>query len=312
MQSLIGQKKVQSQRFLENGARIPVTLIDVKDNVVMAIKSEDKDSYQAVQLGYGAKKKANKAELGHAKKGANLENAPKFLKEVRIKNVEEVLPEVGAVLNPAEVFEPGDMINVTGISKGKGFAGGVKRWGFRGGPKTHGQSDRHRAPGSIGQGTTPGRVYKGKKMAGRMGSDQVTVANLEIIDITNDGVLVVKGLVPGVIDNLIYIEKVGKNKNYVPLQKTLEQIAAEEEIRLAEEKAQKESEEKAAIESAKASEEAVVAEAESSSAEASEGQESNEVVEVAPVEEVPAEVVETTVKESSEDAEQGEVKDGDK
>lgn len=259
MQALIGQKKEQSQKFLENGKRIPVTLIDVKDNVVVAIKSVEKDHYQAVQLGFNMKKKATKAELGHAKKGANLEKAPKFLKEVRIENAEEVLPEVGSKLNPSEVFNPGDMINVTGISKGKGFQGGVKRYGFRGGPKTHGQSDRWRAPGSIGQGTTPGRVYKGKRMAGRMGVDQVTVANLEIIDITNDGVLIVKGLVPGVIDNLIYIEKVGENKKFVPLQKTQEQLDAEAKIKEDEEKAAKEAEEKAKIEaeSAKASEEQV-------------------------------------------------------
>lgn len=227
MQSLIGIKKVQSQRFLENGMRIPVTLIDVKDNWVMSVKTNERDHYQAVQLGFGIKKNANKALLGHAK-GAKRDNAPKFLKEVRIKDDSEVLPEVGTSLNPQEVFQPGDIVDVTGTSKGKGFQGGVKRYGFRGGPKTHGQSDRYRAPGSIGQGTTPGRVYKGKRMAGNMGNDTVTVRGLKIVDVTNDGVLVIKGLVPGVINALIKIDKVGEDKKFVPLFKDPEVVAAEE------------------------------------------------------------------------------------
>ncbi len=226
MQSLIGIKKVQSQRFLENGMRIPVTLIDVKDNWVMSVKTNERDHYQAVQLGFGIKKNANKALLGHAK-GAKRDKAPKFLKEVRIKDDSE-LPEVGVSLNPQEVFQPGDIVDVTGTSKGKGFQGGVKRYGFRGGPKTHGQSDRYRAPGSIGQGTTPGRVYKGKRMAGNMGNDTVTVRGLKIVDVTNDGVLVIKGLVPGVINALIKIDKVGEDKKFVPLFKDPEVVAAEE------------------------------------------------------------------------------------
>ncbi len=226
MQSLIGVKKVQSQRFLENGMRIPVTLIDVKDNWVMSVKTTERDHYQAVQLGYGIKKNANKALLGHAK-GAKRGEAPKFLKEVRITD-DSPLPEIGTSLNPQEVFQPGDLVDVTGISKGKGFAGGVKRYGFRGGPKTHGQSDRHRAPGSIGQGTTPGRVYKGKRMAGNMGNDTVTVRGLRIIDITDDGVLVIKGLVPGVINGLIKIDKAGTDKKFVPLYRDPEVVAAEQ------------------------------------------------------------------------------------
>ncbi len=254
MLALIGQKKDQSQRFLENGRRIPVTLIDVKDNVVVSVKSLDKDHYQAVQLGFSMKKKATKAELGHAK-GAKLEKAPKFLREVKLAD-DEVSPEVGMVVNPSEVFTPGDIVNVSGVSKGKGFQGGVKRHGFAGGPKTHGQSDRHRAPGSIGQGTTPGRVYKGKRMAGRMGVDNVTVENLSIIDVTADGVLVIKGLVPGVTNGLIYVKKVGEDKKFVPLQKTPEQLEAEEKARIAEESdrqaqeaiAAKEAEEKAKAE----------------------------------------------------------------
>ncbi len=225
MQALIGQKKSQGQMFLENGTRVPVTLIDVKDNKVFAHRTQEKNKYQAVQLGISMKKKANKAELGHAKL-ASSDVAPRFLKETRIAD-DEVLPELGSVLNPTEVFQPGDLVNVTGVSKGKGYAGGVKRYGFKGGPKTHGQSDRHRAPGSIGQGTTPGRVYKGKRMAGRMGADQVTIRNLEVVDVNAD-TLFLKGLVPGVIDNLIYIEKVGENKKFVPLFKEVVEVVEEE------------------------------------------------------------------------------------
>ncbi len=217
MQALIGVKKIQSQRFLENGMRIPVTLIDVKGNCIIAVKTLDRDHYQAVQLGFSMKKKASRAQLGHAK-GAKLEKAPKFLREVRIYD-DSPLPEIGSIINPSEVFQPGDIVNVSGLSKGKGFAGVVKRHGFHGGPKTHGQSDRHRAPGAIGQGTTPGRVYRGKRMAGRMGNDNVTIRNLEIIDVTSDGLLIIKGLVPGIIDNLIYIKKVGEDKKFVPLWK---------------------------------------------------------------------------------------------
>ena len=240
MLALIGQKKSQSQKFLENGKRIPVTLIDVKGNTVVALRTNEKNKYQAVQLGFSMKKNANKAEVGHAK-GAKLEKAPNFLKEIRINDDSDILPEVGTVLNPSEVFTPGDLVDVSGISKGKGFAGGVKRHGFHGGPKTHGQSDRHRAPGSIGQGTTPGRVYKGKRMAGKMGVNNVTVQNLEVVAVTDDGVLLIKGLVPGIINGFIVVKKVGENKNFIPLHKSPEEIEAAQ--KLEEERLVKESKE---------------------------------------------------------------------
>lgn len=227
MQSLIGVKKSQSQRFLENGMRIPVTFIDVKDNCVIAVKTNDRDHYQAVQLGFGIKKNANRAQMGHAK-GAKLEKAPKFLKEVRIYG-DSPLPQVGAIINSTEVFHLGDIVNVSGVSKGKGYAGVVKRHGFHGGPKTHGQSDRHRAPGAIGQGTTPGRVYRGKRMAGRMGNDNVTVRNLKIVDVTADGVLVINGLVPGIINGPIIVKKVSEDKKFVPLWKEDDGAPAEEQ-----------------------------------------------------------------------------------
>jgi len=294
MQSLIGQKKTQSQRFLENGKRIPVTFIDVSNNTVVSIKTLEKDKYQAVQLGFSMKKKANKAELGHVK-GAKLEKAPKFLREVRIVDDSEALPEIGLTLVPSEVFAPGDIINVSGISKGKGFQGGVKRYGFAGGPKTHGQSDRWRAPGSIGQGTTPGRVYKGKRMAGRMGVDTVTVENLEIVGITNDGMLIVKGLVPGITNGILMVKKVGEEKKFVPLQKTQEELEAEEKARVEEEAAAA----KAAEEAEKAALEAAAEPTEASAEEKTETAEAEEITEVK--EEVSEEKVE--VKEEIENSE---------
>lgn len=220
MDAIIGRKQTQTQKFLIDGTRVPVTLIEVKANPVVMIKTALKDGYISVQLGYGMRKHANKPELGHAKKGANLDYAPSFLSEIRLpKDVDiESLPKQGDKVSAPAIFEPGDIVDVMGTSKGKGFAGGVKRHHFKGGPRTHGQSDRERAPGSIGQTTTPGRVYKGKRMAGKMGFEQVTIRNLTVVDVTPDGLLI-KGLVPGIPGSYIVIKKVGKNKKFSPLLK---------------------------------------------------------------------------------------------
>ncbi len=214
--SLVGKKIYQKQGFLQDGRRVPLTGVNVSGNLVVQIKSQDKEGYNALQLGIGIKTKAGKRETGHSKK-AGLEKTLRFFKEIKVDDTEGAV--LGSEVNISEVFKAGDMVDVTGTSKGKGFAGGVKRWGFHGGPKTHGQSDRHRAPGSIGQGTTPGRVYRGKKMAGRMGSDTVTLKNLEIIEITADGVLLIKGLVPGSINSIVVVKKIGENKKFLPLYK---------------------------------------------------------------------------------------------
>lgn len=216
LNSLVGKKIYQKQGFLQDGRRVPLTGVEVFGNFIAQVKTESKEGYNALQLGIGIKKKAGKRQTGHSKK-AGLEKAPRFFKEIRANDLEGAV--LGSELNVSEIFQPGNIVDVTGISKGKGFAGGVKRWGFHGGPKTHGQSDRHRAPGSIGQGTTPGRVYRGKKMAGRMGSDTVTLKNLEIIEVTNDGVLLIKGLVPGSINSIVVVKKVGENKKFIPLYK---------------------------------------------------------------------------------------------
>nr|MBI5455901.1 50S ribosomal protein L3 [Candidatus Levybacteria bacterium] len=216
LNSLVGKKIYQKQGFLQDGTRVPLTGVEVLGNMISQIKTESKEGYNALQLGIGIKKKAAKREMGHSKK-AGLEKTPRFLKEIRVNDLEGAV--LGSQVSVSEIFQPGDMVDVTGTSKGKGFAGGVKRHGFHGGPKTHGQSDRHRAPGSIGQGTTPGRVYKGKRMAGRMGSDTVTLKNLEIIEITADGVLLIKGLVPGSINSIVVVKKIGENKKFIPLYK---------------------------------------------------------------------------------------------
>lgn len=221
--TIIGKKLGQSQGFLEDGKRIPMTKIDVSSNVVTQIKNQEKDGYDAVQLGFGVSKKADKPTLGHAKK-AGLEITPRFFRETKADKIESI--ELGSNINIEEVLEAGDIIDVVGTSKGKGYAGVVKRHHFKGGPKTHGQSDRHRAPGSIGQSTTPGRVYKGKRMAGRMGNEQVTVKNLEVIEYA-EGVLTVKGLIPGPISSIVTITRRGKNKKHIGLYK---EPVAEEEI----------------------------------------------------------------------------------
>ncbi|MBP9719367.1 MAG: 50S ribosomal protein L3 [Candidatus Levybacteria bacterium] len=212
--ALIGQKKMQTQKFLSDGTRIPVTEITLSSNPVISLKTTAKDGYDAVQIGLGTKKHPTKQLMGHTK-GANVKSAPQFLREVRFTDTSD-MPTVGDVMKAADVFKAGDMVDVIGISKGKGYAGGVKRWGFKGGPRTHGQSDRERAPGSIGQTTTPGRVYKGKKMAGRMGHERVTVRNLSIVAVLDESIWI-KGLVPGGRDNLIYIKKTGEDKKFVPL-----------------------------------------------------------------------------------------------
>lgn len=191
MKAIIGQKKEMTQIFDETGLVVPVTLIDVNDVYVVSKKQEGKDGYDATILGKGKKKNANKPELGKYKK---LGFVPNYVKELKNFITEE---NESTSLN-ASLFEVGEKVTVTGISKGKGFQGVMKRWGFHGGPKTHGQSDRWRAPGSIGSGTTPGRVYKGKKMAGRTGLEQVTIKNLKVVMVDEkNGIIAISGAVPG-------------------------------------------------------------------------------------------------------------------
>lgn len=224
MQALLGKKIDQSQRFLEDGVRIPVTKVQVSGNVVASVKTKDIDGYNAVQIGFGTKKNPNKALQGIIKK-ANLKTTPYMLREIRLTNGDiPSMPTIGDTVKSSEIFKLGDIVDVVGVSKGKGYAGVVKRHHFKGWPRTHGQSDRERAPGSIGQTTTPGRVYKGKRMAGRMGGEQVTLRNLQVVDVSDD-TLLIKGLVPGGRNSLLTIAKVGETRKFVPLYK---EVAREE------------------------------------------------------------------------------------
>lgn len=211
--ALIGRKIDQTQGFLEDGTRVPLSIISVGSNTVLQIKTTEHEGYNAVQLGFGSSKKTNKPMTGHIKK-AGTEKTPRFFREIRVDDSPDFSP--GSAISPQEVFEAGDIVDVTGTSKGKGFAGVVKRHGFHGGPRTHGQSDRERAPGSIGQTTTPGRVYRGKRMAGRMGNERVTIKNLEVLDVLEDKILV-RGLIPGSKGSIVIVHKVGKSKKFVPL-----------------------------------------------------------------------------------------------
>ncbi|MBI4029052.1 MAG: 50S ribosomal protein L3 [Candidatus Blackburnbacteria bacterium] len=232
MNTIFATKKNMSQVFTREGVRLPVTVLSSGSHLVTQAKAKDRDGYWATQFGFGTRKikNLNKPQIENFKKtGALKENrAPKFLREVRHTGEENL--EVGAKINPSEVLEPGDLVKVSATSKGKGFAGGVKRHHFAGGPKTHGQSDRHRAPGSIGQGTTPGRVYKGKRMAGRMGGEQQSVRNLRVLSISSEtGEILVSGPVPGSVGSLVTITKIGKSKKNIELigQAQSEQVSEE-------------------------------------------------------------------------------------
>ena len=195
---LIG-RKVGMMRLYDGASRARgVTVIELGPNYVTQVRTPERDGYSAVQLGYnGARKRANRPERGHLRV-AGLEGRSPVLTKLREFRLDDSTSfELGQALT-VEQFVPGQFVDVTATSKGKGFAGGVKRWHFAGGPKTHGQSDRHRAPGSIGSGTTPGRVYKGLKMAGHMGSETVTVLNLLVVAVDpTRNLLFVDGSVPG-------------------------------------------------------------------------------------------------------------------
>ncbi len=193
---LVGRKSGMTRVFTEDGASIPVTVVEVSPNRVTQIKELETDGYRAIQVTTGNRKasKVSKSEAGHfAKAGVEAGNN---LSEFRLEAADEA-PEVGAELT-VERFEAGQIVDVTGKSKGKGFQGGVKRWNFAMQDATHGNSISHRAPGSIGQCQTPGRVFKGKKMAGHMGAEQVTTQGLEIVRVDAErNLLLIKGAVPG-------------------------------------------------------------------------------------------------------------------
>lgn len=200
-QGLIGKKLGMTRLFDESGQAIPATIIQMGPCYVTQVKTVARDGYAAIQLGFGEAKRLNRPARGH------LRDLPllRYLREIRTDDAEQY--QVGQVLD-ASLLAVGDRVDVIGTSKGKGFAGVVKRYGFRGGPQTHGQSDRLRATGSIGSGTTPGRVYKGKRMPGRMGNDRVTTQNLEVVLVdTERNLLAVRGSVPGATNSLVLVKK---------------------------------------------------------------------------------------------------------
>jgi large subunit ribosomal protein L3 len=207
IQGLIGKKLGMSQVFDETGVALPVTVLEVGPCVVTQVRTDERDGYNAIQLGFGLDKRLNRPERGHRQASGFMS---KTLREVKADDVSEF--SVGQVIT-ADAFAPGELVDVIGTSKGRGFQGGVKRHGFSGGPRTHGQSDRLRAPGSIGSSATPGRVFKGLRMAGRMGNDRVTVQNLKVVRVDPErNLLLVQGSVPGPNQGVVIVRRAIKSR----------------------------------------------------------------------------------------------------
>jgi len=206
IQGIIGRKLGMTQIFGEDGKAEAVTAIEAGPCAVIQVKTVAKEGYNAAQLGFSEAKRLKSPQRGHLKGLGQF----KYLRELRVDDAEAI--KVGDRVD-VSLFKDGDLVDVTGISKGKGFAGVVKRYHFAGGPKTHGQSDRHRAPGSIGATTSPGRVFKGQRMPGHMGSSRVTVRHLEVFAADPArNLLLVKGAVPGAKNGLLIIRKSVREK----------------------------------------------------------------------------------------------------
>lgn len=207
MKGLIGRKVGMTQIFDEDGNALPVTLIEAGPCYVTQVRKQDRDGYSAVQLGFGEvdARRLTGGQVGHLKRS----DLPplRYLREFRVKEPEYAEGDKVQV----DIFEIGERVDVIGTSKGKGFQGGVKRHGFGGGPKTHGQSDRWRAPGSIGATSTPGRVFKGTRMAGRMGNARVTSQNIQVEMVDPErNLLAVRGSVPGGKGSVVFIQSARK------------------------------------------------------------------------------------------------------
>jgi len=241
---ILGKKGLTQQAFNDQGERMPVTHIYTSPCYIVDVKTSEKEGYWSMQLGFDTTKNIKKSRDGITQK-AGIKAPLRFLKEIRFDaaealidgkkrgiKVNEVEMWVGDTLKAGDIFAKNDSVDITGTSKGKGFQGVVRRHGFAGGPKTHGQSDRHRAPGSIGSGTTPGRVYKGKRMAGRMGGDTVTVQNLLVVDAGED-FIAVKGLIPGAINGYLVV----KSASPMPEKPVEEEVEVVEASPVVEEKA---------------------------------------------------------------------------
>lgn len=230
-----------TQAWTKSGKRIPVTIVTAAPMTVTQLKSSDSDKYDGVQVGLGTKKAAliTKPLAQHLKKS---KINPKHIREIRLNQPSDPELNIGDQIKPEAVFEIGDIVNVSGTTKGRGFAGVMKRWGFKGGPRTHGQSDRARAPGSIGQGTTPGRVYKQKKMAGHYGNATFTVKDLQIVNILSEkNEIWINGPIPGGINGLIKIsttrkgtfEGLRQDLEPTPIETDKKEEVIEEEVKVA-------------------------------------------------------------------------------
>src|SRR4051812_36560325 len=207
IQGLVGRKLGMTQIFDDSGVVHPVTVIECGPNVVTQIRTEEKDGYEAIQLGFGIDKRLNKGEQGHRKASGFMSQT---LREVPAEDIS--IYEVGQQIN-VDAFAIGEEVDVTGTSKGRGFQGGMKRHGFSGAQKTHGQSDRWRAPGSIGASATPGRVFKGQRMAGHHGHARVTVQNLTVLRVdTERNLLLIQGSVPGPNKGIVIVRRAVKSK----------------------------------------------------------------------------------------------------
>lgn len=205
-QGIIGKKLGMSQIFRDDGKVAAVTAIEAGPCTITQVKTAAKDGYNAIQIGFGEAKKSKSPKREQPKGVKQF----KYLRE--FMSGESEAAKVGQKID-VSLFKVGDLVNVTGVSEGKGFAGVVKRHHFAGGPKTHGQSDRHRAPGSIGAGTSPGRVFKGTRLPGHMGDRQVTARNLEVFEADPArNLLLVKGAVPGSRNGLLLIKKLDRGK----------------------------------------------------------------------------------------------------
>ena len=201
---IFGKKIGMTRYFIDEGQSVPVTLVKAGPCVVIQKKTAAKDGYEAIQVGFEEKKenRVNKPMKGH-QKGAG-DKRFRYLKEIRVESSDAY--EIGQEIT-ADIFQIGDIVTVAGKSKGRGFAGVMKRWGFSGGRKTHG-SRSHRVPGSIGMSATPARVIKGKKMPGRMGYQRTTIKNLKVLDVRPDiNIIAIKGALPGSTDTLIEISR---------------------------------------------------------------------------------------------------------
>ncbi|MGI5828215.1 MAG: 50S ribosomal protein L3 [Patescibacteria group bacterium] len=208
MDSFYTYKLGEMHAYDASGKRMLVTRLQAKPLTVAQVKTGEKDGYKALQVGIGEKKRLNKPQSGHLKKARIV---PQYLREIKLSEDSE--KKLSDEIKISEVFQVGDVIKVSGRTKGKGFTGAMKRHGFHGGPRTHGQSDRARAVGSIGQGTDPGRVWKGKKMAGRMGGSMLTILGSQIVKIDEiQNEIWITGSVPGAKGGLVKLIKVGNKK----------------------------------------------------------------------------------------------------